>query len=186
MKQGLILFSLLLLGCASEQPIQYYLLPDSAAQVPSVTSQSLPLLTVRPVQLAPYLDRDGLIYRTSDTQVIETTQNLWAQDLSAQLTERIIKDLRVKQKVYWPMETYSALSTHASPQLQVVVQRFNGSYLGDAEIAGEWILTDRAGNMVKTQTFHYQISLEKEGFPSLVTALTKGVDQFTSSLATQL
>ncbi|EEY52258.1 putative lipoprotein [Vibrio cholerae CT 5369-93] len=44
------------------------------------------------MELAAYPDTQGVVYRQSETQVIQARQNQWAQRLSPQLTQRITND----------------------------------------------------------------------------------------------
>ncbi|MDE1513690.1 MULTISPECIES: PqiC family protein [Vibrio] len=192
MKQWLLmmLISITLLGCSSEpQPkVDFYLLPQHLTSSPvtpttSFTALASTLLIVQPVELAPYLDTAGIIYRQSATQVTQAKYHQWAQRLSPQLTERIIEQLRRDQPVsYWP----EAFNAHYAQQkhhtLQVKFQRFNGAYTGNAELAGSWELLSPQGVRLLRQDFSFDVPLTDEGYPALVEALSLGLEQLTTQI----
>ncbi|MEI8631877.1 ABC-type transport auxiliary lipoprotein family protein [Vibrio sp. PP-XX7] len=172
-------------GCSSDtsSPAKLYLLPVSQAK--PIVLQTAPVLMVK-TDLDDYLNQAGLVYRTSTTEVTQAKNNLWAQRISEQVTQRIIHDLRSKQGHYWPVEL-NAISERGQPsQLYIRMQEFNGVYTGNAEISGEWTLRDGAGQMIEHQYFNINVPLKDAGYPALVTALSTGLDQLTDKLAKQL
>lgn len=182
-KKWWVMALLVLSGCTSE-PMQWYLLPATSA--PVVAEPTAPLLVVRSVELAPYLNGNGLVYRTSETQLLQTQRNLWAQDLPAQLTQRIVTDLRSKQTHYWAVAHNPMMKTLDQPTLLVRIDQFNGAYTGNAEIRGEWSVVDGAGKLQQTHAFRYQIPQSDDGYPALVEALSQGFEQVTTQIADKL
>lgn len=182
----LILVGLLLLGgCASNETIsnQSYLLAESEQQ--PIASHSAPLLIVE-VTIAPYLDTDGIIYRTSPTELVEARQHNWATDISDLVQARTIELLRENQTDYWPIDVDPALNLSNSQRLQVKLDRFNGSYSGNAEVAGEWTLLDKSGAIVKGAAFKQSVPLERDGYQALVSALSDGLNISVIKIAQQL
>ncbi len=53
-----------------------------------------PLLVIRPAQLASYLNDNSIVYRTSDTQIVQAKRHQWAQSISEQITQRVVAELR--------------------------------------------------------------------------------------------
>lgn len=117
------------------------------------------------VELAAYLDTQGIVYRQSETQVIQARQNQWAQRLSPQLTQRITNDLRRKQSRYWPAPLNASSIQQEHWKLQVRLQRFNGVYTGNAEVAGNWELLNPKGESMLNQEFSFQVPLKDTGYP---------------------
>lgn len=186
MKKWLIIAIMALGGCSNaNQSSQLYLLPDSETRTESAP-QGVPALVVRPVEFATYLDNQSLVYRTSETEIVQTQQNLWAQSLSTQVTLRVIEQLRAKQHQYWPVMMNPALSQSQQPKLQIQIDRFNGVYTGNAEITGEWMLIDTQGHIQKSDSFALLVPLKNDGYPALVDALANGVNQMTNQIAKQL
>ena len=185
MKKWVCVFSLLLVGCASEQAVQsrYYILPDNPGK-PLAQLRS-PILVVK-TNLAEYLNNQGLVYRISETQVVLAKYSLWAQGLKQQLTQRIINDLYSKQSSYWPIEANSLIDLNGKKQLVVSLQKFNGVYTGVAEIAGEWLLIDGEGQLIRNESFQLEVPLQQDGYDSMISSLSEGIGQLTSLIADKL
>lgn len=190
-KWGLLILAALA-GCSTTEPsTQLYMLPKGDAVQTNVvqTAGAQPnqsLLVVRNIDVADYLNGSGLVYRTSETQVIQAKNNQWAENLSNQLSQRIVNDLRHKQTTYWPVKMTAAMDQTQQMKLQLSVQRFNGAYTGNAEIAGIWNLIDGQGKIVSSAPFNLNVPLKEEGYSALVEALDQGVDQLTTTIAQNL
>lgn len=177
-----------LFGCSStpEPKVNLYLMPSSSASTPLTQPKGLPSLVVEPLQLAAYLDTQAIVYRQSETQVILAKENLWAQRLAPQLTERITKDLRHKQATYWPTAWNATAVQQQHWKLQLRLQRFNGVYNGNAEVAGNWELVNPKGKSVFNQEFYFEIPLQEEGYPALIEALSLGMNELADLISQRL
>ncbi|SHO56782.1 PqiC family protein [Vibrio quintilis] len=178
---GLVIF---ITGCSSQEDVstQLFLLPVNP--LPPVAEQTAPLMMVK-TELADYLNQPGLVYRTSQTQVIQARHNQWAQRISDQITARIVQDVRTKQARYWPEAMNAAPLTTQPLRLIVRIQKFNGVYTGEAEISGEWTLLNPDGQRIKNHYFNLHIPLQESGYAALVSALSEGLGQLTDSMANQ-
>lgn len=189
MKRVFLLVSALLAGCSSapESTGSMYLLPQSESQLPSSAVRSeRPLLVVRPVELASYLNNSGIVYRTSESQIIQAKHNQWAQSISEQITQRVIADLRQKQSHYWPVKVHSLLDQSGENKLQLSLNKFNGNYQGNAELEGEWMLIDAEGKVKRRSQIKIIVPLQDEGYDALVNALSAGLNNLTDNIAQQL
>ncbi|WP_162064269.1 membrane integrity-associated transporter subunit PqiC [Vibrio taketomensis] len=182
MRYILMVCCLALVACSSQPTSnnQQYLLPDSEQAI--VASSKAPLLVID-VELAQYLDVDGIVYRVSDSEVIEAKQNQWAMDLRRQLQNQIVAQLKAKQTQYWPVQLNNALKTQDSDSLVVNIERFNGSYTGDAQVSGEWMLISPEGKIHQVQTFNYAVPLDNEGYAALVKAMSEGLQMVTDEIS---
>ena len=189
MKRLFIIVAALLTGCSSapETTGAMYLLPQTSDQTfSSLASAERPLLVVRPVELASYLNDSGIVYRTSESQIIQAKSNLWAQSISEQITQRVISDLRQKQNHYWPVKVHNQLNQSGETKLQLSLSRFNGNYQGNAELEGEWMLIDSHGKVKRRAPVKILIPLQDEGYDALVNALSAGINNLTNNIAQQL
>ena len=186
MIKRLILLAGLLAGCSSQtEPVSTtYLLPPGGPE--TVVATNLPLLVVRPVEMAEHLSGTGLVYQMSETEVAQAQQNLWAESISNQLTRRINQDLRRKQGRYWPTELTPALATSGLPRLQVKFSQFNGHYSGLAKVSGEWLLLDGEGGLQRVYPFAFEVPLAQDGYDAQVKALSEGVNRLTTQIAQKL
>ncbi|KIT56529.1 hypothetical protein H336_21025, partial [Vibrio parahaemolyticus EN9701072] len=175
-----------LTGCSSapEATGALYLLPKSETKTSNQMSiAERPLLVIRPAQLASYLNDNSIVYRTSDTQIVQAKRHQWAQSISEQITQRVVAELRQKQSDYWPVEMNNLLDQSGESKLQLTLNKFNGSYQGNAEIEGEWLLIDASGNIVRSSQIKILMPLQDEGYDALVDALSAGLNQLTDDIA---
>ncbi|MBR9873749.1 MAG: hypothetical protein GYB23_05695 [Vibrionaceae bacterium] len=189
MKRVFLLISALLAGCSSapETTGSLYLLPQAESQVSrSTVMTERPLLVVRSVELASYLNDSGIVYRTSESQIIQAKHNQWAQNISEQITQRIIADLRHKQSHYWPVTVHSLMDQSSENKLQLSLNKFNGNYQGNAELEGEWMLIDADGKVKLRSQVNILIPLQDDGYDALVKALSTGLNNLTDNIAKQL
>ncbi|MCF7482372.1 ABC-type transport auxiliary lipoprotein family protein [Vibrio sp. J1-1] len=189
MKRVFLLISALLAGCSSapETTGSLYLLPQAESQVSrSTVMTERPLLVVRSVELASYLNDSGIVYRTSESQIIQAKHNQWAQNISEQITQRIIADLRHKQSHYWPVKVHSLMDQSRENKLQLSLNKFNGNYQGNAELEGEWMLIDADGKVKLRSQVNILIPLQDDGYDALVKALSTGLNNLTDNIAKQL
>ncbi|MDF4796902.1 ABC-type transport auxiliary lipoprotein family protein, partial [Vibrio parahaemolyticus] len=111
-----------LTGCSSapEAAGALYLLPKAETKTSNQMSVAeRPLLVIRPAQLASYLNDNSIVYRTSDTQIVQAKRHQWAQSISEQITQRIVAELRQKQSDYWPVEMNNLLDQSGESKLQL-------------------------------------------------------------------
>ncbi|EGR9007699.1 hypothetical protein I8D50_001812 [Vibrio vulnificus] len=181
----ILLLVIMFSGCSStrEHTVQFYLLPSTETSVPADVKQGseLPLLSVNAVDLADHLNSKGIVYRQSSTQIIQAKQNLWADNIKQQITKRLIDDLRAQQTSYWPIA--SAANTVGSTQLLVSLNKFNGAYTGNAEIAGEWKLFDGEGKEINARAFSIEVPLESDGYQALIFALSDALTRLSQEIA---
>ncbi|MBY7892429.1 ABC-type transport auxiliary lipoprotein family protein [Vibrio sp. LQ2] len=181
----ILLLVILFSGCSStnEHTVQFYLLPSTENHYSADVKQSseLPLLSVNEVELADYLNSKGIVYRQSSTQIIQAKQNLWADNIKQQITKRLIDDLRAQETSYWPIA--SAPNTMASAHLLVSLNKFNGAYTGNAELAGEWKLFSSEGKQTSAQAFSIEVPLERDGYQALIFALSDALTRLSQEIA---
>ncbi|MCA2415638.1 MULTISPECIES: PqiC family protein [Vibrio] len=178
-----------LTGCSSapETKGALYLLPKAEPVTLSSSDISQrPTLVVRPVKLASYLNDSGIVYRTSETQVIQARNNQWAHSISEQITQRVVTELRHKQTHYWPTEMNNLLDQNDEAKLQLTLNKFNGSYKGNIEIEGEWLLINAEGKVEKSAPIQISQPLQDEGYGALVDALSVGLEKLTSEIAQKI
>ncbi|USH05391.1 ABC-type transport auxiliary lipoprotein family protein [Grimontia kaedaensis] len=182
-----LLFAALLAGCSSTPDLatKTYLLPKAKSS-DAALRKSQPILLIQTVKVAGYLAGEGIAYQTSDTEIVIAQNNLWGESLSQQVTERLVNQLRTYQTDYWPMYPNASLNSVEMPRLQVNINRFDGDYLGNATVAGDWVLLGADGDVIESRTFYAQEPLEDEGYQALVNALSKALDSAVRNIGFDL
>ncbi|WP_456268659.1 ABC-type transport auxiliary lipoprotein family protein [Kushneria sp. AK178] len=179
----------MLAGCAGQTTeFHRYTLPlaDQRVAEPGVSlPDSAPTVAVSSVRLADYLDGQGVVYQTSDIEVNEAQTNLWADNLSAQLTrslQRTLGDQLGDHRVLG--ETVAG--DRADTGVRVTLSRFQGRYDGMAVLAGQYQLRDAGGNLLTQQHFDVQRPLEEDGYPALVRTLSRGWESVGEQIAAEI
>lgn len=159
-----------LTGCAAQStPTNRYTLPKTdSPQQASEPSPQAATLAVGPVEVASYLDQEGIVMQTSDIELNAANQNLWAESLGQQLTRRLRQSLAADLPNVVVLNT--SRSEAGTQRLTLSVDQFQGRYDGQAVASGEWQLHE--GNELLAQR-HFEVSqpLSDDGYPALVRTL---------------
>ena len=185
MKTWLLMLVIFIAGCTASKTQQHSLLLLPASATTPIAENTKPILVVS-TNLDAYLDQVSLIYRVSETQIVLTKHNSWAQQISDQINQRVIANLRAQQTSYWPVALNSSMKLNTQPKLLVHLSKFNGAFTGEAELSGEWSLIDAQGALIKSDYFQINKPLKEEGYDQLVISLAQGIDDFSGFIAEQL
>lgn len=179
----LVLAALTLAGCAAQStPATRYTLPEAAGQPANATTVSQQRqLAVSPVEVASYLDQEGIVMQTSDIELTAANQNLWAEELGQQLTRRLRQSLTDALPGITVLS--AAQSDVGAQRLTLNVEQFQGRYDGQAVASGEWQLHD--GNRLVAQ-HHFDVTqpLNDDGYPALVRTLGAIWEEVAQQIAT--
>ncbi|MDH4573312.1 hypothetical protein CUR86_13260 [Salinicola acroporae] len=159
-----------LAGCAAQStPANRFTLPEiESPPSPASAISANQQLSVSPVEVASYLDQEGIVMQTSDIELNAANQNLWAEELGHQLTRQLRQSLSAELPSVTVVS--SAQGGAGAQRLSLSVDQFQGRYDGRAVVSGEWQLHD--GNRLVMQR-HFDVTrpLENDGYPALVRAL---------------
>ena len=189
MKKTLILTTMVfLLGACSSGPARTtsYLLTRPEQTATADFNAATQVIILAPVSMDSLLENQGIVYQTSATETVVARQHLWAENLSTQLSRRLLNGLRQSQGEYWVMRSDPQMNTSSALRLLVSFSQFNGSYLGNAVISGDWTLLNGQGDLLQSQPFRYQEPLASDGYPALVNALSQATDRLTAELSQSL
>lgn len=169
-----LLVTTLISGCSARAPGEgptHYLLTDKPTAPEPTGGQQL--LRVKRIELARYLDVEGIVMQTSDVAVRAARNHLWAEDLAAQL-HRDLRQRLAEQldgvRVLGPDERLRAPEREIM-ELTVTVDRFQGRFDGYAIVGGRWQLLDSEGEVQAGQRFQREEVLSHDGYPALVESL---------------
>lgn len=181
----LLVFFLSLTGCATggTSPERYTLPEGSEAQGPVTAKRSNAahsMLILDSMELASYLESQGIILQSDDIRVREASSHLWAESLKRQL------DRGLRQRLANRLPNTRVLENGNSADalhLRVNVDQFQGRYDGLAVVSGRWRLYDDSGELLTLEPFNVTQALERDGYPALVRALGRAWDQVAGDIA---
>ncbi len=92
---SLVLLGLGLAACAPGEPVRFYALTPLAGAVAGagVPAESELAIGVLPISLAAYLDRSGIVVRTSPNELAVSAQHNWIEPLDSQARRVVARNL---------------------------------------------------------------------------------------------
>lgn len=171
-----------LVGCAGSptSALRYTLPSPTVAEQSSSASHTLVLDSL---ELASFLDSEGIVLQRSDILLHQANSHLWAEDLERQLARGLRQRLANRLPDTRVLDTASDAEALS---LQVEVDRFQGRYDGMAVAGGRWQLYDADGELLAFEPFQAEVALESDGYPALVRALGRSWDQVADGMAERI
>lgn len=169
-----LLAAALITGCSTRPPgdeTTHYLLADKTTASEPTGGQRL--LRVKRIDLARYLDVQGIVMQTSDIAIRAARNHLWAEDLAAQLHRDLRRQLAEQLdgvRVLGPDQRLRAPEREVM-ELTVTIDRFQGRFDGYAVVGGQWQLLDSRGEVRAGKRFQREQALARDGYPALVERL---------------
>jgi len=137
---------LLLWGCGSYPLPKVYVLGDRAAAVAEVSSTNgLPVVEMKTVQVPDSLDSTDIDRLTGANQMIASPTGRWGERLSVGITQDLVATLS-RQLPQVVIENRGAYEP--TRRLFVAISRFEISQDGRCVVSARWRLTDAAGKVL--------------------------------------
>nr|WP_298414456.1 ABC-type transport auxiliary lipoprotein family protein [uncultured Halomonas sp.] len=175
-----------LAGCATGGvSTERYTLPSGSDTKASASGEtrnnvSQRTLIMDSLELASYLESQGIILQSDDIRVLEASSHLWAESLKRQLD----RGLRQRLASRLPNTRVLEGGNNADAlHLRVNVDQFQGRYDGLAVVSGRWQLYDDSGELLTLKSFNVTQALESDGYPALVRALGRAWDKVAADIA---
>lgn len=170
-----------LLGCSSSpKPVSYYQLEEVLPVKSTLpVSDKTGYLYIEPVQVASFLNGNGLVLQLSEVELTIARQHQWAEALNQQLRRQLLNQL----SGLLPDYQVSILPEKDALRLQVQIEQFHALADGQAIISGRFYLSDTATKQIP---FRLTVALTENGYPALVSALGKGWQQVVQQIAEQV
>ena len=178
MKYVLPILILLLCGCAGKPPARqdYLLRPDSSV----VGAEDRSVVRLRQVELAPYLDQDGIVLATADSEIHAGKQNVWAEPLDQSIVRYL--QVAIGAAARRTVEVSPLTTPGSAMEIVVRIHQLHGSVDGRVRLVAEWSLTDDQGSVSLFQ-FESTVRQTTDGYPALVDAHGTLLDELASAIA---
>lgn len=183
---------LVLAGCATgSASINQYTLAsgddqteEASPAIPEIRRSYAYTLVLEPIDLANYLDHEGIALQLDDITMTRANDHLWAENLSRQLQRNLKLDLE-RHLPDTRVVTAGNTPSGDTMTLTVDVERFQGRYDGQAIAGGQWQLKKNE-TLLGTARFETSSELDSDGYPALVRALGRSWDKFADQLAQRI
>jgi uncharacterized protein len=188
MRRALLIFGLLLAACSAileprPDPSRFFTL-SAVAESPDGATPSGLALGLGPVRVPAYLDRPELATRVASSEVSFSSNERWAEPLSASLRRVLAQNLATvlgtDEVVMFPW----AAGTPVDWGVTVDVIRFERTTNGQVEIAARWTVREHGTgrSRIARETRHTQ-HVDGTGTPATVDAWNTAVAALSTDIA---
>lgn len=182
----LLLMFLLLGGCGSSAPSNFYLLqaqPAPANLPQERAADSYKSISIGPVEIPEYLDRPQMVIRTGGNSVQIHEFERWAEPLREGVT-RVVTDNLAGLLATEAIEVYPWRNQlTVDYRLALTLNRFEATADGQATLAGWWSLYDTANRRV---SLRQQILLTASTESHKISAIVDGQSHLLAELCEEL
>lgn len=134
------------------------------------------------VDVARYLDRDGIVLQTGASEIRAGRQHVWAEPLNESVRRYL--QIALSQAADVVVEVPPLKTTGASPELVVRIHQFHGNLSGQVRLVAEWTVQSADGEGLFR--FERSVSQRTEGYPALVDAHAELLDALAEAIAASL
>jgi uncharacterized protein len=171
----------LLAACRAAPPRLYTLV----ARPGVVIDRKLPLVAVRSVQIAKYLDRPQIVRHKTDFEFTTSDFDEWAEGLDDMATRVLIEDLALRLPQTPLARTDGVLAPATGTLVAVEIDRFDPDPDGTAVLEVRWLIRrdDKEGD-VRSERIAEPASADD--YTALVSAMSDCLGQLADRIATAL
>ena len=178
-----ILLSVILLcaGCSSPPPTEtsdYLLRPQTTTD----HADAEPTIGLGKIEVAPYLDQEGIVLETRPGELNTAKHNRWAEPLDFAIRRYLQVTIAAAsgQNVAGSFTARDGVQT----QIEVFVHQFHGTVSGNVKLVAEWqIESVDSGELLTRRQFSGNETLRGDGYAELVRAHAALLDRLAASIA---
>ncbi len=180
---------LVLSGCASSPPIQFYLLDTGntgAVSSPTV-NLSGKAIGVGPVRFPDYLDRPQIVTRSSDNELVLSDTHRWAEPLEENFSRFLAEQFSRLTDSSISIEP-SRNRTSLDMRIIIDVIRFDTNANGDINLVSYWQVENQDGTQkISQRRSDIQISgYSSSNYPAIVSSMSEAVARLADEIAEAL
>ncbi len=181
----IVLTSLLLLqGCASAPPTQFYSLEAIAMPMASQSPEKKPLVGITQISLPSVLERKQIVTRDETGQLTIAEQHQWAALLKQNMTEVLATDLAAKQPNYWFKAHPWSLLGRVDYRIVIDVTRLDIVLGKSIRFAVNWtVLNEKNHAVLQHDSLEFTQPLADEKYETAVLGLNALLASLSEKLA---
>jgi uncharacterized protein len=174
--------ALILCGCASSPPSQFYTLSATAAPTVTSVAQSDYRILVGPATVPDSVDRPQLVVRLSENRVTLVEQSRWAEPLSSAIPAVIAEDLGRLLNSGGVM-AYPQNAGNFDCQVFIEVLRFESVLNDAATLEVAWTLRPTNGGELRYGRTLAREPVDGPGYEALVAAHSRALRAVSAEIA---
>ena len=177
----------LLAGCGVTKPSRFYLLTPLEERGSGPLSMPAAALGIGPVGFPAYLDRPEIVIRSSGNELSYAGSHRWAEPLKAAFSRTLAENLSIMLPAFRTVIYPWSRSTVLEYQVIVNVTRFDADAGGTILLTADWELIRSGDSTVITRkTATYTEAAGSTGYPAVVAAQSRSVEQLSMDIATAI
>ena len=181
---------LLLTGCGTTPPSQYYMLnsiPQASIKNPQNQGETKVHIGVGPITIPKYLDRYAIVKRSNGAEVVINDMHRWAEPLADNFTRVLANNLYL-------LTGASEISIHPwrnanelDYQVVIDVQRFDADLNNSVALSAHWTIYGKDGkkSLYKQKTI-FRDKASSGDYATLVSAQSKATEKLSREIADKL
>lgn len=186
MKRCVLIGLLVLQGCATAPPIQFYSL-ESVALPKVSTAEKKPLIGVAQVSLPSELERKQIVTRDLNGALHFAEQHQWAALLKQNITEVLAKNLALQQPEFWFKAYPWSLLGMVDYRLVIDVTRLEIILGKTISLSIDWtILNEKTHAVLKHDSMDLQQPLADENYATAIENLNQLLVKMSEKLVIKL
>jgi uncharacterized lipoprotein YmbA len=134
------------------------------------------------VDIAPYLDQDGIVLQTGAAEIHAGRQHVWAEPLDDSIRRYL--QVAVSRAANVVVEVPPLGTAGDRAELVVRIHQLHGDLAGQVRLVAEW--TVRGGEEEGLFRFEQSVVQRGEGYPALVDAHAELLDGLAEAIAASL
>ncbi len=139
-----LLLAMILTGCGTSKPSNFYILNDVGTYpIHSLSKSQHPVIGVGPITFAKYLNQPQIVTRDSQNQLRLDEFNRWAEPLADNFTRVLAKDLNATLKNHSVIVYPSANFETIQYQVTMNVDRFDATTDGRVFAEVSWTILNK-------------------------------------------
>ncbi len=186
----LVLMSLLILqGCATAPPTQFYSLESKQISPVPLKNNGIskPLIGVAQISLPSELERKQIVTRNTNGALNFVEQHQWAALLKQNMTEVLAKNLASQQPEFWFKAYPWSLLGMVDYRLVIDVTRLDIVLGKTISLSVDWtILNEKTHAVLKHDSMNLQQPLENDTYATAVAGLNELLARMTQQMAIKL
>jgi len=176
----LCLLAIVLAGCASARPTQFYTLSPSASQTAATASYSI---SVGPVSVPAVVDRSQIVLQMGPNQVFISEFDRWAaplkQDIARMVAENLASMLGASQSTVFPQLT----TAEVSYRVVIDILRFESVPDQAAILDARWTVSSRKNGRSVSNRAKITEPVQGGGYAELVAAHSRALAGLSGKIA---
>ena len=183
----LAMLPMVVTGCGTSKPSQFYLLHslrESEDGVSTAAGKAGPSVLIGPVTLPAYLNRAQVVTQSGDHEVVVDETTRWAEPLQANVSRVLVEDLSLLLNTPEVYAFDRRASTPVDFQIIIDVTRFDTDADGGAYLTAFWRVVGKGSKapiIKRKSVFHAAAS--SAGTTKTLDAQNQALSEFSRELA---